>query len=221
MPADQLDIFNRAVGRIAAAPVADVDEDSLAARECRRFYPSVIANALEAPQDWSWAKQRVLLATVVNDRPAEWAYAYQLPSNCASPIRVIPDLLALGVSVPVPLPGQPYAEAWAYFAIPDIETPYVMDSSVIYSNEQNATLEYVVNDITNLRVSELVIKALALDLAAEIAIPVKKDSALRKDILSEAEVAWERAIADDRNRQPQTSEEYLPETIAVRHGGYP
>ena len=219
MAADQLDISNRAIGRIAAKPIASIDEDSLEARECRRFYPSVISSMLEGPQEWSWATQRVLLAEVVNDRTAEWAFAYQYPSNCASPIRVIPDLAALGFSVPLPLPGEPYAEIWPSSAFPDVEAPYIVDANVIYTNEQNATLEYVVNDIANLPVSSLVIKAIVRELAAEIAIPVKKDSALRKDILAEAEVAWERAIADDRNRQPQSYGDYTSETILARHYG--
>jgi hypothetical protein len=220
MAADQLDIFNRAVGRIAGKPVADVEENSLEARECRRFYPSVISNMLEAPQEWSFAKQRVLLASVANLRPNEWVSAYQLPSNCASPVRLIPDLAGLGLGVPIPLPGEPYAETWWFSTFADIEAPYVLDGTTIFTNEVNATLEYVVNDIAGLNVSQLVIEAIRLQLAAEIAIPVKKDSALRKDILGEAEIAWERAIADDRNRQPETYGDYVSETLLARHGFY-
>jgi hypothetical protein len=218
MQADQLDISNRAIGRIAAAPIADIDEDSLEARECRRFYPSVISNMLESPQDWSFARQRVLLAEVDNDRPDEWAYAYHLPSNCASPIRVIPDLEGLGLSLPIPLSNDPYFEVWANAALAGIESVYVIDDNVIYTNETNATLEYVIDDIAGLRVSNLVIEAVRLQLAAEIAIPVKKDSNLRTAILQEAEVAWQKAIADDRNRQPETYAGYIPEGIAARHG---
>jgi hypothetical protein len=219
MAADQLDISNRAIGRIGAKPIASIDEASLEARECRRFYPSVIANMLEGPQDWSFAKQRVLLAEVDNGRPDEWAYAYQLPSNCASPVRLLPDLSGLGLSIPVPLPGDPYAETWFFANLSGLEATYILDDDVIYTNEPTATLEYIINDIANLNVSNLVIQAVVLQLAAEIAIPVKKDAAVRKDALGEAEVAWERAIADDRNRQPETWGDYTSEAIIARHGG--
>jgi hypothetical protein len=217
MPADSLDICNKALAKIVAKPIADMDENSLEARECRRFYPQVISNMLEGPHEWGFSTQRVTLATVTNDRPDEWLYAYQLPSNCASPIRVLPNFDGLGIAVPVPLPGQPYAEAWAAI-IADFQAEYILDGEIIYTNEVNATLEYIVNDITGLRVSQLFIQAVILKLASELAMPVKKDSAREKDLLTQAEIAEQRAIADDRNREPASYGNYIPENIAARHG---
>jgi hypothetical protein len=219
MAADSLDICNQALAKIAASPIADMNETSLEARECRRFYPQVISNLLEGPHEWSFSKQRVTLATVTNDRVSEWAYAYQLPSNCASPIRLLPDFSSLGISIPVPLPGEPYAETWAWSStLAEFAAPYVLDGETIYANDVNATLEYIVSDIANLRVSQMFIQAAILHLAALLAVPVKKDSARAKDMLQQAEVAEQRAIADDENNQPQSYGDYTPETIAARHG---
>lgn len=217
MPVDKVDIWNRALGRIAAKPVASEDEISLSAQECRRFYPEVISNMLEGPEDWSFAKQRVTLALAAsNDRPSEWLYAYSVPSDMASPVRVIPDLSAAGTLIPVPLPGQPYAETWAAY-LDDIAAPYVLDKGIIYCNEVNAILEYIVNSIDALTVSAMVTRAIAAELAALVAMPLKKDRALAQSCSSEAGVMWERAIADDRNRQPEQWGTYESESILARH----
>lgn len=219
MAVDSLDVMNRALAKLPASPISDEDETSLEARECRRFYPVVVSNMLEGPQEFSFAKQRVILAlAATNDRDDEWLYAYVLPSNCASPIRVLPDFASLGISIPVPLSGDPYAEAWASSELSGFETPYILDGDTIYSNEQYAVLEYVIDDIAGLRVSQLVIEALSCELAAKICVPIKKDSARENTLKGEAEIAWERAIADDRNRQPEYYSGYTPEAIAARHG---
>jgi hypothetical protein len=214
---DSLDIWNQAVAQIAAAPIADPDENSLEARECRRAWPQVVAKMLEGPHEWSFSITRETLATVTNDRPDEWGFAYQLPANAASPIRVLPDFGGLGITVPVPLLGDPYAERWSS-AIANFASGYILDGATIYTNEPNATLEFIANDLSNLRVSSLCNEALALELAAKIVVPVKKDSAREKDLMQQAEVAWQRAIADDENRQPTSTPDYIPETIAARHG---
>jgi hypothetical protein len=213
----QLDICNLALAHLPAAPIASVSEDSLEARECRRFYPHVISDMLEGPHDWSFANRRVALAQLTNDRDKEWLYAYALPSNLGSPIRVIPDLTAAGFAVPIPLPGEPYAETWATSG-GYIETPYIIDGSTLYSNTQGASLEFTVNDVAGINISQLALRAISLDLAARLAIPIKKDSERETKLLQAAELAWQRAIADDRNRQPENQDQYISESMAARRG---
>jgi hypothetical protein len=217
-PPSRLEICNLALGHLPAAPIASIDENSLEARECRRYYPRVVADMLEGSHDWSFANQRVQLAALAtNDRPSEWLHAYALPSNIGNPVRVLPDFEGLGLGLPVPLPGEPYAEAWAvtggYF-----ETPYIIEGTTLYSNVADATLEYAVNDIAGLNVSQLVATAMALDLAARLAVPVKKNSERESKLMAAAEMAWQRAIADDRNRHPEHSGQYVAEAMTVRRG---
>lgn len=219
MPAlSRLEVSNLAIAHVPAQPIASVEENSLPARECRRFYPHVIADMLEGPHDWSFANTRVLLAPLAtNDRPNEWAYAYGLPANMASPIRILPDFNSLGIGLPVPLPGEPYAETWAAWSTL-IETPYEIQGSTLYSNVADATLEYTINDIAGVNVSQLVITAISLDLASRIVVAIKKDSERETKLMTAAEAAWQRAIADDRNRHPQTYGDYYSETLAARQG---
>lgn len=214
----QIDISNIAIAHLPAHPIASMNENSLEARECRRFYPHVISDMLEGPNDWSFSVQRVSLALLAtNDREMEWLYAYALPTNLGSAIRVIPDLSSAGIAIPVPLPGDPYAEAWATNGA-YIETPYIIDGAALYSNVTSATLEYTINDVAGLNVPQLVITAISLDLASRIVVPVKKDSERETKLLMAANAAWERAIADDRNRQPETQVQYVSEAIMARRG---
>lgn len=216
----KLDLWNRALGRLPAAPVSDEDENSLEARECRRFYPEALRDMLEGPHNWSFAIRRVSLAALAtNDRENEWGYAYALPSGAAGSgsLSIIPDFEALGLDLPVPLPGQPYMETWAS-QLTSLEIPYIIEGGTLYTNTENAVLAYTITDIEGIDLPGLVITALTLDLASRLAVPVKKDSDREQKLLGMAEVAWQRAIADDRNRQPQRAVPYTPEAMAARQG---
>lgn len=216
--ASRINISNRAIARLPATPIQTVDENSLEARECARYYPLVVSKMLEGPHDWSFANRRVTLSlTGGNDREDEWLYAYTVPSDMGTPIRVIPDLGALGYTLPIPLPGEPYAEMWAS-QIAGLEAAYIIENAVIYTNVENAILEYGINSIEEAVIGALCEDALAADLASYLAVPVKKDRKLRGELMEEAEVAWQRAISDDANRHPQRTGGYVSEATAARAG---
>jgi hypothetical protein len=135
-------------------------------------------------------------------------------------IRLLPDLTALGLSLPVPLPGEPYAETWA-FPPGYFDAPYEIEGTTIYSNVQNATLEYGLADIAGIDIPQRAATALTLDLASRLAVPVKGDSERELTLGKVAEIAWQRAIADDKNRQPQTWGSYISEAMLARRGYVP
>jgi hypothetical protein len=213
----QLEICNLALARLPAKEIASLDENSLEARECRRFYPQVISDLLGSEHAWSFANRRVILAAVVNDRPNEWLYAYALPNDLANPIRVVPDLTALGIAIPIDLGGNPYTEIWAT-QLEKLAMDYEIEGATLYTNASNATLEYAVNDIAGLNISQPAITFIAIDLAFRLAMPVKQSETREQALMGQAEIAKQRAIADDRNRQPDTYGDYTPENIAARHG---
>ena len=216
MPA-KLELYNLAVAELPAQQIASLDEQGLEARECRRSYPQVIAEML-AWGRWSFQNRRVVLAAVTNTRDAEWTYAYAVPSDMGVALRIVPDFDALGLDIPVPLPGQPYGETWASFVV-QYEAPYIIENGVIYTNTESASLEYGINDITEVALGPDVVRAITVDLAARLAMPVKKDKDLRKELLAEAELWWQRAMANDANRQPAYYPDpgYLPEALAARN----
>lgn len=215
----RIEISNLAVAKLPAAPIQDIGENSLEARECRRFYPQVLSAMLEGPHDFSFANRRVALAQTTNDRDQEWLYAYVVPSDMASPIRVIPDFEGLGLGLPIPLPGEPYSEVWAS-AMSTFEAAYIVENGILYTNIENASLEYSVNDVEEANLSHLVVEAMACELAFHLALPVKKDAKLRSSLFDEKELAWSRAIADDQNRHPRHAGDFISEAMAARSGGY-
>lgn len=213
----RLELCNLALAELKAHSITSLDEGSLEARECGRQYPQVVSELLEGPHQWSYALVRASLPSIANPRPGEWAYAYALPVNYAAATRLVPDLAALGLSIPVPLPGEPYAETWA-FGQDVINMPYIIEGSILYTNTSPAILEYVVNDVSELPVSSRLARAITLELAGRLAVPVKGNAELKKELLAQAERAWQHAIADDRNRQPTYSGNYVSEVMLARQG---
>ena len=214
MPSSQTDICNQAIALIKAKAIQSIEENSLEARECRRFYPQVVAEMLEGPHDWSFANRRVALAAVTNGREHEWLFAYAVPADMASPIRLIPDLSSLGF--PALLPGQSYGDVWLLGGL--YERPYVIENGIVYSDEETAFLEYAINDVDEVVLPALVVRALTHDLASRIAVPVKGDRKLRRELLEETDLFWQRAIADDKNRHPDRNGSYISEAQLARSG---
>lgn len=214
----QIDICNRALGRIRSPAISSINDASPQAQQCRIFYQSIVDAMLNGPHDWSFANQRVQMALAgTNDRPYEWLYAYSLPANCASPIRALPDPATCGMAFPIQVPGEPYSETWAFFN--SIAVPYEIEDQILYTNAQNAWLDYTINSLDGVVMSALCGRAIEIELAALLAVPLKGDSTREKELLAQSELAWQKAIADDRNRQPQTYGNYEPEAMAVRHYG--
>lgn len=209
--------WNLALDEIRAGSVLTENEDSTEAKSCRKHYPQVLAEMLDH-RDFSFQTQRSLLTeTAANDRVAEWAYAYALPGNMAAAIRVIPDMTGFGLGVPIPLVGDPYAEVWGVTGR-FVESPYIISGTTLYTHVPSATLEYSINDITGLALRPRVERALMLDLAARLAVPVKGDREMKRELTGQARVAWEEAVADDRNRQPTQDGQYMSEREIARAG---
>jgi hypothetical protein len=221
MPAtapSQISICKTALRRCRATVIQDINENSNEAANCRDLYPQIIARALEGDHNWSFANQRVQLAVAgTNDRPYEWLYAYLVPQNMAAAIRVLPDLQSLGIALPQPIPGEPYSETWA--TLNGYEVPYEILSGTLYTNAENAWLDFTINDITGIAETNLFADAVAWELSAELAVTIKGDDKIASAARSAAELAWQRAIAADRNRQPQDWGNYLSEAMVARHSG--
>jgi hypothetical protein len=222
MPApSRLGISNQALDLIKGKRIQSIGENSLEARTCATHYPQVLSLALEGPVGsdhvFSFANRRVVLAETTNEREFEWVYAYAVPDDMGSAIRLIPNLESFGVGIPVPLAGEPYSEVWAS-AVSAIEADYIIENGVIYANVETATLEYGIKEIDEASLPASVVEAMTSDLASRLAVPIKNDRKLRRELMEEADLLWQRAIADDKNRQPQRSGGYLSETTAARAG---
>lgn len=206
-----VDTCNEALSEVGADTIQSIDEGSLSSKECNRHYANCIADLL-AVHDWGAAIKRVTLAEKVNDRPNEWAFAYAKPSDCGNLRRVLPsDLLG---STPMPV--------WGWWNVPLLDRlpplRFVEDAGTIYTDVASAILEYTVATLAESDMRPLFRRALVLTLAARIAFPLKKDRALRGDMLALANNSTALAMSDDQNRYPRVQQAYVSDIELARAG---
>lgn len=211
--ASQIDLCNEALSEIGADTIASLDEPSVAAKECRRFFASVVADMLEL-HDWGFNVARVVLAAIPNDRPTEWLAAYAKPADCASLLRVLPYQEGS---------TEPLYAAWPLWAQAQTgwQGTFIEDSGVIYTGLSPAVLEYTRSTVTVDQMPALFRRAVVYELASRLAIPVKKDRQLKGDTVQLAAAARADAMADDMNRYPRRQREYPDPVSIVREGGFP
>lgn len=185
-------ICNLALGELRAAPIIDIAEDSIEARECARYYPQCLRLLLER-HDWAFANRRATLAELAtNDRSGEWTHAYVLPADCATPLRLVAK------------DGGP--------------SDYIVENRTLYTALADATLEYARDDVSEAEMTGLFVDALAYALAARLAVPIRDSREIKGQLLQQAEIAFQRAVAEDCNRQPQRDDATDESVPLVRSG---
>jgi hypothetical protein len=200
-------ICNLALGELRAPPIADIDEPTTEAAECRRYYAHCLKLLLER-FDWSFATRITTLAELsVNPRASEWAHAYALPADMATALRLVP-----------PVGGWP-AGSVSLPAVPVLAHPFVIEDSVLFSQMRGAILEYTTRNVAEAAMSGLFSDALAYALAARLAVPLRDSRETKGQLLQQAEVAAQRAIADDINRQPNHDAPTPDDVAAMRGAG--
>jgi len=204
-------ICNLALDEIKATNIASLNENSVAAAVCRRQYPQALAEVLEA-HDWGFARKRVALAGVTNEREGLWGYAYALPGDMALPIRV--DLDYNGITA-APVYAGPLH--WRFDLLGIEPVPFDYAGSVLFTGVEGAILEYVGSAPETGSFPALFVRALKTTLGANLAASVKGDHQLKQLLLSEAQTYYERAVANNDARKPQRyGDDYIPETVRGR-----
>ena len=200
-------VCNLALGELRAPPIADIDEPTTEAAECRRYYAHCLKLLLER-FDWSFATRVATLAELsVNPRASEWAHAYALPADMATAQRLVP-----------PLNGWPGGAA-ILPAVPVLAQPFIIEDGVLFSQMRGAILEYTTRDVAEADMPGLFSDALAYALAARLAVPLRDSRETKGQLLQQAEIAAQRAIADDINRQPHRAAPEPDENSPARAGG--
>lgn len=216
MALDQLQIKNMALDEVPAERIDAEDEVSLAAETCARNWQPALDLLLE-DFDWDFAIRRSTLAAIANDRGNEWTYAYRLPTDMARPRFLLP----FGADdVPVAGSSPAYPVAGVYRGL-EGKWPFRIASNTVYTNREAGILEYLTFDVATSEFTAKFARALALELASRIVMPLKKDRERQGDLIKAAEVARERAKADAMNRDRETIRDFIPEGQLVRMGAVP
>lgn len=205
-----IDLCNRALAAIAKGQIASMDEDSLEARECKRFAQPL----LNEMADWSdlipLGRTRTVLAAMPNDRPAEWNYRYAAPAGMAQPIAVRreePAASALPLAGPYTLPVQD--------AMPLV---FAHEQGSIYTNVENATLIYTRSQIDVTELSPLMQQAFVDALAARISMPLTKDPKIVKALADMARQSRIEALTDEENKTDRRQVRFVSEAEYARMG---
>lgn len=204
-------LCNRALSRIAAGQIASLDEVSIEAREVNREAQPLLNEMVDWSDAFGFGRKRVVLAGLANDRPAEWLYAYAAPSDLSTPIAVRSveeDAYGLPLGGPVTLPFQ------------DMQPlAYLYEEGRIYTNVETATLVYTKTAVDANDLPPLGQAAFVDELAARVAVPIKKVSARDAQALAQrAEISRRRWVADEENKTPRQSTRYVSDAEYARAG---
>lgn len=171
--ASTTDICNMALSHVGAdTAVTSISppDGSVEAGHCARFYPIARAEMLE-DHTWTWSKARAALAETTN-ASAIWAYAYALPSDCLSPVRVLQQSILFDfLTQPFPtLVTADELEQWTERGSADFE----VEGQVLYTHEPDAVLLYTRDIADTTKFSMKSVVALSYLLASYLAGPIIK-----------------------------------------------
>lgn len=218
MARSQISICNGALDECPAGTINSIDEDDVGAKACKRRYQPTLEDLL-GEHDYDAAVRRTALAVTVNDRPGEWGFAYAMPEDVASPRRILPDYTASFANTAYVLqPGQTVWTGIGFYP-GNIGARYKVAGSKIYCDLPNAVLEYISYNVRLADFRPLFFRAFELELASRIVMPILKDRGRQKELISMAEVARQRAMADDLNSSPERTFDFVSEEAMVRVGG--
>jgi hypothetical protein len=198
--ASAVDIANTALSHIGAdAVVTSLSplDGSVEAGHCARFLPIARQAVLSAEYSWAFARKRVVLAELTNDS-TEWAYKYQVPSDCLRTRKVLAHDVA-------DTPERGTAK-------------YEREGDALYTNQPEATLIYTRDVTDTTRYPADFVSALGMILAGYLAGPIIKgaDGArLGGAWATRGYDAMRSAAANDANASKDTAD-YTPASITAR-----
>jgi hypothetical protein len=166
------DICNMALSHIGsdtAVTSITPPDGSVEAGHCARFYPIARKEALEA-HSWAFAKKRVALSPVTNES-GTWGYAYAMPADCVTALRVLQASVVRAWSAPSVMTADQY-QLFTERGSAEFER----EGSVLYTHEPDAVLLYVRDVTDTTKFSTKFVVYLSYLLASYLAGPVIKGS---------------------------------------------
>lgn len=194
--AAQVDIYNLALGRVGiTTTVADIDEPSVEARACNRYYAVCRDTCLE---DFSWSfARRFAVPVALSATLGVWAYAWAKPGDALVIRRAYQD-----DSLTTELDWQ--------------EVSYIGEDDAshlaLVTDHEPAWIEYTGKVTDPSRFSASFVDAVAWRLAADVAMT----QARARDLRSDAMQAYQDAIARAAGRNQKMQRKTLPDNEFLR-----
>jgi hypothetical protein len=153
--------------QITSIPATPSEEYSKEANLCAKFFEITLREVLAATE-WKFARKRLALALLPDAPLFEWSYKFEIPADCARPLKVMPT--------------SDVNREYVY------QSEWDVDGNTIVSNQDQLWMLYIEN-IANLNKADaLFIKALYTALATKLVYPLTENRNLTKDIMNEYEI---------------------------------
>lgn len=212
-------ICNEAIADLPAHPITGLEDQRKEARECARHLNGVVSDLLD-DHDYDFVRRRVVLASVANEREGEWGYAYRLPDEIISPIKLVRSYEANSVGLVVtPIYYWPGVDLGLLGYAP---IDYEIANNTLFTNLETPILEYSIDAVEPNKWPPLFAQAVIRLLAARIYRPILGEKADTREWTIKqqaADIAESKARASDLNRRPRDRKEYISEAERARSGG--
>jgi hypothetical protein len=147
MPASDTDIANDALGRLGIPPIMSLDDNAKQAQYAKRFFDQTRDEVL-AMHSWNFSIRRAALSQLATPPLYEWAFAYQLPTDC---IRI------------VQLNNYDPARALEF---------YVVEGGQLHTDAPSAEIRYISRVTDPTLYPPVFAEALSIKLAAKLSAPL-------------------------------------------------
>lgn len=180
-------LCNDALIRVGGGRIADFEEETEEARQCRLVYPQERLSLL-SDHEWTFAKKYWTLSLVSDEAYMDWSFTYLMPSDCVKPLRIQNSLSRKDPSLLPP-----------YELVSDKEN----DRVLLLTNVGGAVLVYIADiDFVALFPAKFR-NALMLRMASVLALSLKQNTGLSDYLRQMAETAVTWATASDANVEHQ------------------
>ena len=215
--ASDVDVCNMALsllGSEAAVVSISPPDGSAEAGHCKRFFALARRQALELAA-FTWTKRRAALAPVTNPSDV-WTYAYQLPGDCITPLRVLQKNFSSALLDSYT--GRVVTADELRVMTEALGADFQLEDNVLLTHEPDAVLLYT-RDVTDLtRFSAAFISGLSYLLASFIAGPLikgREGAAAGRELRAAATQILNDAAVQDTTPGSE-SQDFVPEPIRAR-----
>lgn len=216
--ASEVDVCNMALSLLGSeASVVSISppDGSAEAGHCKRFYALARRQALEIAA-FSWTKKRAAMASVTNPSDV-WAYAYQLPGDCLSPLRVLQK--NFNTALVDSYTGRVVTADELRVLTEALGADFQIEGTTLLTHEPDAVLLYT-RDMTDLtQFSSTFISGLSYLLASFIAGPIikgKEGAAAGRELRAAATTILADAAVQDTTPGAE-SQDFMPEPLRARY----
>jgi len=195
---------NIALSNIRARSINSLDESSIEAQQCK-LHVDTVRDIVLRDTDWPMARKTLALA-LRTDKPLQWVYAYQYPSDCVALRMVTADFAGKGQSIDGT--ATRFRNSGAFSSEPDPSVPFAIESiggALVITTDQPEAYGVYTRRVSDWnQFDPLWRTAFEWLLSSRLAIPViggDLGRKMREDAIAMYQVSLSSAIAAAQNEQ--------------------